>query len=60
MSDKELTNVILNKGYSLNDIRKFMVIKDAIKMQSFKGYRSVTIAGNIKRDTSLIVSSKTY
>ena len=60
MSDKELTNVILNEGYSLNDIRKFMVIKDSIKMQSFKGDRSATIAGNIKRDTSFIVISKTY
>ena len=58
MSDKDLTNVILEKGYSLNDIRKFMLIKDAIKMQSFKGYRSVTIAGNIKRNTSLIVRQK--
>ncbi|MCE5222164.1 MAG: penicillin-binding protein [Clostridium sp.] len=58
MSDKDLTNVILEKGYSLNDIRRFMVIKDAIKMQSFKGYRSTTIAGNINRDTSLIVRQK--
>lgn len=58
MSDKELTDLILNGGYSLNDIRKFMVVKDAIKMQSFKGYRSATIAGNIKRDTSLIVMQK--
>ena len=58
MSDKDLTNVILENGYSLNDIRKFMVIKDSIKMQSFKGYRATTIAGNIKRDTSLIVMQK--
>ena len=58
MSDKDLVNVILEKGYSLKDIRKFMLIKDAIKMQSFKGYRSVTIAGNIKRDTSLIIRQK--
>jgi len=60
MSDKELTNKILEQGYSLNDIRKFMVIKDSIKMQSFKGYRSVTIAGNIKKDTSLIVMQKQF
>jgi penicillin-binding protein 2 len=58
MSDKELTDEIIKQGYSLNDIRKFMVIKDAIKMQSFKGYRSATIAGNIKKDTSLIVMQK--
>lgn len=58
MSGKELTDLILSKGYSLNDIRRYMLIKDAIKMQSFKGYRSVTIAGNIKRETSLIVRQK--
>jgi penicillin-binding protein 2 len=60
MSGKELTNLILEQGYSLNDIRKFMLIKDAIKMQSFKGYRSVTIAGNIQRNTSLIIRQKKY
>ena len=58
MSGKELADLILGQGYSLNDIRKFMLIKDAIKMQSFKGYRSVTIAGNINRETSLIVRQK--
>mgnify|MGYP001350180042 CR=1 FL=1 len=58
MSDEELTNVILKNGYSLNDIRKFMLIKDSIKIQSVKGYRSAIIAGNIKRDTSLIVRQK--
>ena len=58
MSDKDLTNVILENGYSLNDIRRFMVIKDSIKMQSFKGDRSATIAGNIKRDTAFIVYQK--
>ena len=60
MSGKELANLILEQRYSLNDIRKFMLIKDAIKMQSFKGYRSVTIAGNIQRNTSLIVLQKKY
>lgn len=58
MSDKELTNVILNKGYTLNDIRKFMVIKDSIKMQSFKGDKVATIAGNIERNTAFIVYQK--
>lgn len=58
MSDKELTDEIIKQGYSLNDIRKFMVVKDAIKMQSFKGYKSATIAGNININTSLIVRQK--
>jgi penicillin-binding protein 2 len=60
MSGKELADLILAQGYSLNDIRKFMLIKDAIKMQSFKGYRAVTIAENIQRNTSLIVLQKRY
>ncbi|RII32535.1 penicillin-binding protein [Clostridium chromiireducens] len=58
MSGKELTDLIIKGGYSLNDIREFMVIKDSIKMQSFKGFRTATIAGNIKRDTSLVVRQK--
>ncbi|MBN7572964.1 penicillin-binding protein [Clostridium sp. 2-1] len=60
MEGKDLTDMILKEGYSLNDIRKFMLVKDAIKMQSFKGYKSVTIAENIKKDTSLIVMQKKY
>jgi penicillin-binding protein 2 len=60
MTDKELTDEIIKQGYSLNDIRRYMIIKDLIKMQSFKGYKSVTIAGNIKKDTSLIIMQKKY
>lgn len=60
MEGKDLTDMILKEGYSLNDIRKFMLVKDAIKMQSFKGYKSVTIADNIKKDTSLVVMQKKY
>lgn len=58
MEGKDLTDKIIEQGYSLNDIRKFMVVKDAIKMQSFKGYKSATIAGNINVNTSLIVRQK--
>ena len=57
MEGKEVTNLLLKK-YSINDIRNYMVIKDTIKMQSFKGYRAVTIANNIKRDTAFIVYQK--
>ncbi|AOR22674.1 penicillin-binding transpeptidase domain-containing protein [Clostridium taeniosporum] len=58
MSGKEITDILLQNGYSLNDIRKFVVIKDAIKIQSIKGYRAVTIASNIKKDTAFIVYQK--
>ncbi|SFC31350.1 penicillin-binding transpeptidase domain-containing protein [Clostridium uliginosum] len=58
MDGKEITNILLNNGYSLKDIRNFIVIKDAIKMQSFKGYKAVTIASNIKKDTAIVVYQK--
>ncbi|MGL5085274.1 MAG: penicillin-binding transpeptidase domain-containing protein, partial [Clostridium sp.] len=57
MTGKEITNLLLEK-YDINDIRNYMVIKDTIKMQSFKGYRAVTIASNIKKDTAFIVMQK--
>lgn len=57
MSGKEVTDLLLEK-YSIHEIRNYMVIKDTIKMQSFKGYRAVTIANNIKRDTAFIIYQK--
>ena len=54
---KKVTDELLKK-YSLEEIRNYMVIKDAIKMQSYEGYRAVTIANNIKRDTAFIIYQK--
>ena len=34
------------------------MIKDAIKMQSFKGYKSVTLAKNINEKTAFIIYQK--
>ena len=45
----------LLEKYSLEDIRKYMVVKDAIKMQSYQGYKSVTIANDITEDTAFIL-----
>ena len=45
----------LLKEYSIQDIRRYIVIKDAIKMGSFSGYSNITIANNINRDTAFIV-----
>ncbi|MBQ6819975.1 MAG: penicillin-binding protein [Clostridium sp.] len=56
-SGKEILDELL-QSYSIDEIRRYMVIKDAIKMQSFKDYRSVTIASNIKQDTAYIVYQK--
>lgn len=55
---KQITESILEKGYSLSDIRKFMLIKDNINIQNIKGNKTVTIANNIKKDTVLIVKQK--
>ncbi len=35
-------------------IRRYLIVQDAIKMNGFSGYKSVGIATNIKKDTSLI------
>ena len=57
VTGKEILDEIL-KQYSIQDVRKYIVVKDAIKMQSFKNYRSVTIASNIKQDTAFIIYQK--
>ncbi len=54
---KRVTEELLKK-YSLEEIRNYMVVKDAIKMQSYEGYKAVTIANNIKRDTAFIIYQK--
>lgn len=51
MTGKQIYDEISQK-YSLEQIRNYIVIKDAIKMQSFKGYKAVTIANNIKEETA--------
>ncbi len=58
MSGKEHLDIILNSGFELKHIRSYMLIKDSLKVQSFKGYKSVTIADNIKRDTAFIIYQK--
>lgn len=57
MSGKELTEILL-KDYTYEQLRMYMLIKDELKMQSFKGYKSVTLANNLKKDTSLIILQK--
>lgn len=55
---KEILDELLASGYSLEQIRNYIVVKDAINIQSYKGYRSVTIASNIKKDTAFIIYQK--
>ena len=38
--------------YSLEEQRRFMIVKDTLKMQSFSGYKPVIVASNIKKETA--------
>ncbi|AGY77024.1 penicillin-binding transpeptidase domain-containing protein [Clostridium autoethanogenum] len=42
----------ISSAYSLEDQRRYMIIKDTLKMQSYSGYKPVTVASNIKKDTA--------
>jgi penicillin-binding protein 2 len=44
----------IDKSMSLADQRRYMIVKDTEKMQSFSGYKAVTIASNIKQETAFI------
>jgi penicillin-binding protein 2 len=57
LSGQEITEMLLKK-FSINDLRRYMLVKDAIKMQSFSGFKPVTIAANIKKDTASIFYQK--
>ena len=57
MTGKELADII-TKTYSYEQLRDYILVKDAIKIQSFKGFKSVTIASNINKDTAFIVYQK--
>lgn len=44
--------------YSLELKRRFMVVKDALKLQSFYGFKPVVIASNIQKNTAFIFMQK--
>lgn len=48
----------LSKKYSFKDLRRIMIIKDTMKMQSFSGFKSINIASDIKKETAFIISEK--
>ncbi|MBE6063144.1 MAG: penicillin-binding protein [Clostridium butyricum] len=58
MTGEEVTKKILDAGYSIDDIRQFMLVKDTLKIQSLQGKKTVIIASNIKKDTVLIIKQK--
>lgn len=44
--------------YSVEEQRRFMLVKDTLKMQSFSGYKPIVIANNIKQDTAFTFYQK--
>ncbi|WP_392486614.1 penicillin-binding transpeptidase domain-containing protein [Haloimpatiens sp. FM7315] len=46
------TYEIIGQNLSLEEQRKYMIVKDNIKMQSFSGYKPVVIAKNLKKETA--------
>ncbi|MGL5067935.1 MAG: penicillin-binding transpeptidase domain-containing protein [Sarcina sp.] len=54
---QKVTNDLV-KEKSLVEIRQFMIIKDAMKMQSFSGFKPVTIAPAVSKDTAFILYQK--
>ncbi|HEY5576082.1 MAG TPA: penicillin-binding protein, partial [Clostridiaceae bacterium] len=48
----------IDTSMSIADQRRYMVVKDTEKMQSFSGYKPVAIAGNIKKETAFIFLQK--
>lgn len=46
------------KGLSLKDKRRYMIVKDTAKMQRFSGYKPVTIANDISKETATVFLQK--
>ncbi|MPQ42493.1 penicillin-binding transpeptidase domain-containing protein [Clostridium tarantellae] len=57
LTGKEIRDILL-KYYDLGQLRRYVVVKDAIKMQSFSGFKPVNIASNIKEQTAFIFYQK--
>lgn len=53
LTNKQITEMIINK-FTVEELRRYMVIKDSIVMQSFTGYKPVIIASNMDRKTAFI------
>ena len=53
-TSKEILNDLL-KEYTIQQKRRYIVVKDAIKIGSYSGYSNITIASNINRDTAFVI-----
>lgn len=57
MSGAELLDII-KVQCPIQELKKYLIVKDAIRIQSFKNYRSVVIANNIKKETAFTIYQK--
>lgn len=53
ITNKDIGKMVLDK-FDVNEVRKFMVVKDAIYLQSYSGYKPVTISANMTKKTAFL------
>ena len=53
LKGSEIKEKLLEK-YSLEEIRKYILVRDNIKMQMFTGYKPVVLSSNIKKESAFI------
>ena len=58
LDGKEIVELLLEEGYDYEKLRNYIVVKDAIKMNSFQGYKTVTIRSNLDKNIADIVFQK--
>ncbi|MFL0247462.1 penicillin-binding transpeptidase domain-containing protein [Candidatus Clostridium stratigraminis] len=58
MTKCQVDKTKLPKDKEMQLERRYLLVLDAIKMQSFSGYKPVTIASNIKKETAFIFAQK--
>lgn len=42
------------QGMSVQEKRRYMLVKDAIKMQSYSGYKPIVVAEDVKKETAIM------
>ncbi|MDT8715274.1 penicillin-binding protein [Clostridium sp. 19966] len=53
LTDADITKMLLKK-YSEDEIRRYMIVKHKIYIQSFSGYKPVVISSNIDKSTAFL------
>lgn len=47
-----------NAKFTVEQQRRYMIIKDALRMHNYSGYKPIVISSNIKKDTAIIFAQK--